>query len=123
MKAGYKVKHFEDLIVWRRAMDLTEAIYRISSDSMFARDYGLKDQIRKASISITSNIAEGYERYSRKEFRQFLSIARGSTGEVRSQLYLARRLKYIDREEFEKLNSDCARISLYLGRLRNSIKT
>ncbi len=102
-------------------MDLTEEIYLASAKLRFADDYGLKDQIRKASISITSNIAEGYERYSRKEFRQFLSIARGSAGEVRSQLYLAHRLKYIDQGKFEKLNSDCARISLYLGRLRSSL--
>jgi four helix bundle protein len=77
------VKRFEDLEVWRKAEDLAVAVYSACGMPPFARDFALRDQIRRASISVMSNIAEGFERYSRAEFRHFLSIARGSAAEVR----------------------------------------
>jgi four helix bundle protein len=83
------VKRFEDLECWRKARVLTREIYAASSDGAFAKDFGLKDQIRRASVSIMSNIAEGFDRGGNKEFVQFLSIAKGSAAEVQSQLYVA----------------------------------
>ena len=77
---------FEDMEVWQNARSLTKKIYICSSNGKFSKDFGLRDQIRRASVSIMSNIAEGFERGSNKEFIQFLFIAKGSAGEVRSQL-------------------------------------
>src|SRR3712207_4398039 len=90
------ITRFEDLEVWKKARDLSLAIYRVTSKGSFARDFGLRDQIRRAAVSVMSNIAEGFDRYSRSEFKQFLSIARGSASEVRSQLYLAHALGYLN---------------------------
>jgi four helix bundle protein len=90
-----RITRFEDLGVWLKAKELSLAIYRLSGAGPFLRDYGLRDQIRRAAVSVMSNIAEGFERYSRAEFRHFLSIARGSAAEVRSQLHLARELGYL----------------------------
>jgi four helix bundle protein len=81
-----RVKRFEDLAVWQKARDLSVLVYRPSSEGPFARDWGLRDQVRRAAVSTMSNIAEGFSRYSRAELRQFLSIARGSATEVQSQL-------------------------------------
>ena len=92
---GAKVEKFEDLIVWQKAKELSLAIYQVTTTGLFSKDYGLRDQIRRAAISVMSNIAEGFERYSRQEFKQFLSVARGSVAEVRSQLHLAYGLHYI----------------------------
>jgi len=116
-----KVDKFEDLIVWQKAHDLAVDIYRVTRREPFCRDFGLKDQIQRAAISIMSNIAEGFERYSRPEFRQFLSIARGSVGEVRSQLHLAQSLKYITEDDFETIYSLCKDIGNLIGALRKSL--
>lgn len=96
-------KHFEDIEAWQDARRLTQAVYRASRTHPFRRDFALRDQIRRAAISITSNIAEGFERDGNAEFHHFLSIAKGSAGEVRSQLYVALDEGYIKREEFEEL--------------------
>ncbi len=93
------IKHFEDLIVWQKARQLNKNIYTISNNTAFITDYALKDQIRKSSISIMSNIAEGFERNSTKEYKYFLNIAKGSSGELRSQLYIAYDLNYINEEQ------------------------
>jgi four helix bundle protein len=109
------VRRFEEWIAWQKARALTTAIYRVSSVGPFQRDFALRDQIRRAGVSIMSNIAEGHERYSRAEFRHFLSMARGSAAEVRSQLYLALDLGYIDQATFGQLATDCAEISRLIG--------
>ena len=83
-------KRVEDIEVWQRARVLTREIYRISNLGSFSKDFGLRDQIRRASVSIMSNIAEGFERSGSGEFAQFLSMAKGSSGEVRTQLYISR---------------------------------
>ena len=83
------IKRFEQIEAWRKTRQLTASIYKVTSAGAFARDYGLRDQIRRAAVSSMSNIAEGFERDGNKEFIQFLSVAKGSTGEVRSQLYVA----------------------------------
>ena len=97
------IRSFEDLNAWKQARILNKEIYRITARGLFGRDFALRDQIRRASISISSNIAEGFERNGRKEFLNFLSIAKASAGEVRSQLFLARDLEYIGEVEFERI--------------------
>ena len=116
-----KVEKFEDLIVWRKAHDLAVGIYRLTNREPFCRDFGLRDQIQRAAVSVMSNIAEGFERYSRLEFRQFLSVARGSVAEVRSQLQLARSLQYVNEEDFQAIYSLCRDISNLIGALRKSL--
>ncbi|NBB86919.1 MAG: four helix bundle protein [Bacteroidetes bacterium] len=96
-------KKFEDISAWQDARRLTAAVYRVSSVGGFARDYPLRDQMRRACISIMSNIAEGFERSSPASFHHFLSIAKGSAGEVRSQLYVAYDEAYIDQATFDDL--------------------
>ena len=98
------IKTFEDIQAWQKARELNRTIYKVSSANIFSKDFGLRDQIRRASISILSNIAEGFERNGTKEFIYFLSIAKGSAGEVRAQLYVAFDLEYISKKEFEELN-------------------
>ncbi len=96
---------FEDINAWKKGRELVNEIYRITSKGAFDRDFALKDQMRRAGISLISNIAEGYERDGNKEFIQFLSIAKGSAGEVRSQLYMALDLQYIKEDEFERIKN------------------
>ena len=85
-----KIKKFEDIESWKRARKLANQIYKVSSTGKFDRDFGLKDQMRRASVSILSNIAEGFERGGDNEFLQFLAVAKGSCGEARSILRRAR---------------------------------
>ena len=113
---------FEDLPVWKLAKDLTVKIYQLTKEQKFRRDYGLVDQIRRASISISSNIAEGFERGSKKEFIQFLYIAKGSLGEVRSQLQICFELGYINKENLNVLLSQSYDLSNQLGAFISSIK-
>ncbi len=103
-----KIKTFEDIESWKKARRLTNEIYRTTGK--FARDFGLKDQIRRASISILSNIAEGFERGGDKEFLQFLAMAKGSCGEVRAQLYVAVDQGYVAQEIFEGLSKNTIEI-------------
>src|SRR5688500_5622927 len=113
-----RVARFEDLAVWKKAKELSLGIYRVTNRGAFGHDAGLRNQIRRAAVSVMSNIAEGFERYSRSEFRHFLSIARGSASEVRSQLHLALALGYISQAQFDHLNDLCWRIARMLGSLR-----
>lgn len=106
-----KLGRFEDIEAWQKARELTREIYRITNQGSFARDFGLRDQIRRAAVSTMSNIAEGFERGSNKGFIQFLFIAKGSSGEVRSQLYIALDLGYIDNDKFNQLITDLVSIS------------
>lgn len=90
-----EIESFQDIEAWQKARILTKSIYEVTKNGAFAEDHGLKNQIRRASVSIMSNIAEGYERGGNKEFKQFLAQAKGSTGEVESQLFVARDIGYI----------------------------
>lgn len=94
------IKKFEDILSWQKAKELTLSVYKAFKNT---KDYSFNDQIQRASISIMNNIAEGYERGSEKEFKKFLYIARGSCGEVRSMLYIAKELNYINSEQFKYL--------------------
>lgn len=115
-------KSFEEINAWQRARDLTRRIYQISSEGHFARDYGLRDQMRRACISIMSNIAEGHERSGTKEFVQFLSVAKGSVGEVRSQLYIALDQEYISVATLEQLSGEAMEISRMLSGLMKYLR-
>ena len=116
-----KVERFEDLQVWQMAHDLSVAIYGLTKDGEFSRDWGLRDQIQRASVSVMSNIAEGFERYSRQEFKQFLSVARGSCAEVRCQIQLAKSLGYIADADFSTIYEKCIALSRAIGGLRSSL--
>lgn len=94
---------FEDIGAWQKARELTKEVYRVSNHGTFLKDFGLRDQIRRASTSVMSNIAEGFERDGDGEFSQFLSVAKGSAGEVKSQLYIALDQEYIDKKAFDRL--------------------
>ncbi|MBT3300405.1 MAG: four helix bundle protein [Candidatus Marinimicrobia bacterium] len=107
-----KINSFEDIIAWQKAKIMTVEIYQLFSDS---KDFGFKDQIQRASVSVMNNIAEGFERKSNKEFRQYLYIAKGSCGEVRSMLYLANDLKKISEKEFQQLYKLSVEISKILS--------
>ena len=98
-----KIERFEDIVGWQKARHLTRLVYGHSKGGMFARDFGLRDQMRNACVSIMSNIAEGFERGGDKEFGQFLSKAKGSCGEVRSQLYVALDEGYIVTKQFTEM--------------------
>ena len=96
-------RSFEEIDAWQKGRELAKAVYEITERGLFSKDFGLKDQIRRASVSIMSNIAEGFERDGTKEFIQFLSIAKGSTGEVKSQLYVAFDQGYLTQREFDTI--------------------
>ena len=98
-------KKFEDIIAWQKARELTKRVYALTKNGEFSRDYGLADQIRRAAVSVMSNISEGYERGTKEEFIHFLYIAKGSCGEVRAQLYAALDQDYITDKEFEDISS------------------
>ncbi len=112
-----EIKQFEDLEIWQKARELTQLIYNITSISGFVNDYGLKDQIRRSSVSIMSNISEGFERDGNKEFMQFLSCAKGSCGELRTQLYVALDQHYIDEEVFKSILDKALIISKMISKL------
>lgn len=114
--------YFEDLEVWKSARELTNRIYKITAEGGFAKDYGLRDQIRRAAVSIMSNIAEGYERGGNQEFIQFLSIAKGSSGEVRSQLYVVLDQSYIEKNECERLLDAFKKLSIMLNNFMEHLK-
>jgi len=107
------VKKFEDLLIWQEARKLAKSVYEVTNAGAFAKDYGLRDQLRRAAVSVGSNIVEGFERNGNKEFQKFLWIAKGSAGEVASQLYTAMDIGYLSDPEFEELY-ECARHCSYL---------
>ena len=113
-------KTFEEINAWQNARELVKDVYAMTGSGDFSKDYGLKDQIQRASISICSNIAEGFERRGNKEFIQFLWIAKGSAAEVCSQLYNARDLGYITDKGFKVMYDSAKQIG---GMLFNLITT
>lgn len=114
-----KIEKFEDILSWQKAKEVSIQIYEIFDINT---DYSFKNQIQKAAISIMNNIAEGFERGSKKEFVKFLYIARGSCGEVRSMLYIAEILNYIDKKQFQYLMNNCIEISKLIYGLIRSLK-
>src|SRR5882762_2173650 len=116
------IEQFEDFIAWQKARALTALIYKITSEGRFARDFGLRDQIRRASVSIMANIAEGFERGRPTEFHQFLSIAKASCAELRSHLYVALDAGYLDEQTFKSLMSNAKELGQVVGGLRASVQ-
>ena len=116
------INKFEDLVAWQKARELTKSVYIATRKEGFARDFGLSGQIQRASVSIMSNIAEGFERSNPAEFHQFLVIAKGSCAEVRSQLYVALDIGYLSQIEFDVLFKQAQEIARVLGGLRASVE-
>jgi len=115
-------KKFEEIEVWQKARKLTKRIYAFSRSGEFAKDFGLKDQIRRASVSIMSNIAEGHDRSGTGEFVQFLATAKGSAAEVRSQLYVALDQEYMDENAFAEVFGLATETANMIGGLMNYLR-
>src|SRR5438128_2659605 len=116
-------KKFEEIESWKKARVLTNRIYGISKSGSFAKDFGLKDQIRRASVSIMSNIAEGYDRSGTGEFVQFLATAKGSAAEVKCQLYVAIDQGYVDNATFDELSVLAAETGRMVGGLMGYLRS
>ncbi|HZA53099.1 MAG TPA: four helix bundle protein [Candidatus Udaeobacter sp.] len=116
------VKNFEDLEIWKEARRLTREIYQLTKDSRFSKDFGLSRQIQRAAISIMSNIAEGFEREGNREFIQFLYVAKGSCGEVRSHLYVAIDQSYVAPKNCDDLSQSFRRLSVMISNLIDYLK-
>jgi four helix bundle protein len=116
-----KIERFEDFVAWQRARELTQAVYMTTGNGEFAKDFDLVRQIRRAAVSVMSNIAEGFERHGPKEFHQFLSIAKGSCAEVRSLCYVALDVGYIEENVFHTLMSQARDVARLVGGLRASV--
>ena len=115
------INRFEEIKAWQKARELPAGIYELTKSGEFAKDYALRDQIRRAAISVMSNLAEGFERSSRQEFHQFLSIAKGSCAEVRSQLYTALDAGLIDQQEHSKAMACAESVANLIGAFRSSV--
>src|SRR6185436_5587503 len=117
--ARKKIENFVDLWVWQKGIALVKQIYLLTANGKLNRDFGMRDQLQRAAVSIPTNIAEGFERASRKEYLLFLNIAKGSAGEVRSLLRVALEIGYIDHATYESLKGAVIELSRYLA---NQIK-
>lgn len=118
-----QIEQFEDLLVWQKGMEIIKQIYPVTREGHLARDFALRDQVRRAALSITSNIAEGFERSSRKEYLNFLNIAKGSAGEVRSLLHVALEVGYLEQSRYEGLRQKLLELSRFLPNQIKSLKT
>ena len=115
-------KNFEDLEIWKHARDLANTIYKLSKSDKFSKDFGLRDQIRRAAVSIPANIAEGFERGTNAEFKHFSMISRGSCGELRTHLYIAEAVGYLDKDVARSFIAECMEISSMLTGLSKTLK-
>ncbi len=115
------IKRFEDILAWQEARKLTQDVYRISGQETFRRDYGLRDQMRRAAVSAMANIAEGFDCDSKTEFARFLGIARRSAVEVQSLLYVAHDAGYIDQTAFQSHYAQAAKTKALIGGLKHSL--
>ena len=114
-----KIEGFEDLLVWQKGIQLVKETYLATTQGAFSKDFGLRDQLRRSAVSIPTNIAEGFERKSRKEYVQFLNVAKGSAGEVRSLLRVGLEIGYLDRSQHDRLRDATLELSRYIS---NQIK-
>jgi four helix bundle protein len=117
-----RIERFEELVAWQKARELTRIVYQVTQQGRFARDFGLSGQIQRASVSIMSNITEGFERGGRAEFHQFLSTAKASCAEVRSQLYVALDAGYLDESAFGQLLTRAEEVARIVGGLRSAVE-
>jgi four helix bundle protein len=111
------LQNFEEIEAWQRARELVREVYLVSGQGVFAKDFALRDQIRRAGVSTMSNIAEGFERDGRREFLQFLSVAKGSAAELKAQLYVAQDQHYIEQTTFERLYAMADTVGKMIGGL------
>ena len=116
-----RITRFEDIHGWQKARTLAKAIYALTANGTFSKDFALRDQIRKASVSVMANIAEGFRRRSSKEFANFLFIAHGSAAEIQSHLYVALDQKYISSDDFASLYSLAEETSMLIKGLYNAV--
>jgi four helix bundle protein len=114
LRAQGEIMRFEDLDVWKKSAQLACEIFKATAD---LKDWGFRDQITRSALSISSNIAEGFERDSHRECARFLSFAKGSSGELRSQLYIAQDIGYLSKEQVKTWVADCTSISKMLSAL------
>jgi four helix bundle protein len=117
-----RVERFEDLVAWQKARGLTRSIYQVTRRGAFAKDFGLTSQIQRASVSIMSNVAEGFDRGGRGEFHQFLSIAKASCAETRSLLYVALDAEYLDQPTFDDLIGRADEVIRIVAGLRTAVE-
>jgi four helix bundle protein len=115
------IRRFEDIVAWQKARSLTKSIYTASQNGRFAKDFGLRDQIQRAAVSIMSNIAEGFERSRNREFHQYLSMAKASCAEVRSLLYVSVDTGYLSDDQFAMVLSAAEETARIIGGLRASL--
>ena len=116
-----RIERFEELVAWQKARVLTQLIYQATQKERFLRDFGLSGQIQRAAVSMMSNVAEGFERGGRGEFHQFLSTAKAFCAELRSQLYVAFDVGYLDQKEFDNLMARATEVAKIIGGLRASV--
>jgi len=116
------IKRFEDILAWQEARKLVSEIYRMTREGAFSKDFGLRDQIQRASVSIMANIAEGFDCDSHVEFARFLGIARRSAAEVQSLLYAAKDIGYIEEEQFKNIYAMTEKTKALTGGLKSSLK-
>ncbi|MCZ7609880.1 MAG: four helix bundle protein [Ignavibacterium sp.] len=118
-----KINSFEDLQVWKDSRILVKSIYQLTADGKFNKDFGLREQIQRASVSIMNNIAEGFERNNNKDYIKFLGYSKGSAGEVRSMLYVATDLGYVSDERFNSLHQLSVNIITQISNFIKYLKT
>ena len=116
------IEKIEDLVAWQKARELTRHIYHLTRKEKFSRDFGLREQVQRSSVSIMSNLAEGFERGSSSEFHQFIVIAKASCAELRSQLYVALDAGYISDEEFRHVSGLAVEVSRIIGGLKVAVR-
>ena len=117
-----RIEKFEELIAWQKARILTSEIYKATAQGEFAKDFGLKNQIQRAAVSIMSNLAEGFGRGRPAEFHQFLSMAKASCAELRSQLYVALDARYLNQNQFAHLIALAQEVAQIIGGLRAAVE-
>ena len=110
-----KIRKFEELNIWKLSLKITKEIYDFTAKKEFSKDFSLRDQIRRAITSVSSNVVEGFEKNNNNEFIRFLKIAKGSVGETRNQLYIALAVRYVSQEEFEKANKELEELANQIG--------
>lgn len=118
-----KINNFEELQIWKDSIQQAKEIYSLTSNVKFSKDFSLRDQIRRAIVSVSSNIVEGFERSNNNEFIRFLKIAKGSLGEVRSQLYLATVLNYVGNRQQDALDKKLMELSTQIGKFISYLET
>jgi four helix bundle protein len=117
-----RIERFEDLEIWRESIQIGVKIYKLCENSLLKNDFSAKDQLRRAAVSISNNIAEGFEYNNNKVFQKFLTYAKGSAGEVRSQLFLLREIGIVSETEFEILNTDLIKLSKGIAGFKKYLK-